>query len=100
MKIGDYVVATKWRDGDPADHFCVGFFDHWCGDRCVVVDSKGVPFRATGFRRWARVSPVRGQLILNARCVIETSGRSVWWWFRQPLATLRQAAATAKEGEK
>ena len=22
---GDYVLATKYADGDPRDHFCVGF---------------------------------------------------------------------------
>lgn len=24
---GDYVLATKYFDGDPADQFCVGIYD-------------------------------------------------------------------------
>jgi len=27
MKHGDYVLATKYRDGDPQDHWAVGFYD-------------------------------------------------------------------------
>ena len=26
MKFGDYVVGAKYRDGDPGDPWCVGFY--------------------------------------------------------------------------
>ena len=42
---GDYVLATKYRDGDPADHFCIGYhdrtFDHFGHDFHLVVDADG-----------------------------------------------------------
>jgi len=31
IKKGDYVLATKYSDGDPKDHFAVGFFDKMRG---------------------------------------------------------------------
>ena len=27
LKKGDYVLATKFSDGNPADNWCVGFYD-------------------------------------------------------------------------
>ena len=39
---GDYVLATKYRDGDPCDHFVVGFFGMlqiplWLGYLVVII---------------------------------------------------------------
>lgn len=63
-KVGDYVVATKYADGDPGDHFCVGYYqgwyDHFGQPRHLVVDGSGKSFRANGFRRVAKVSSERG----------------------------------------
>lgn len=53
---GNYVLATKWGDGDPQDEFCIGFFDRYerptsLSGRYFVLDDKGSQFRANGFRR-------------------------------------------------
>ena len=86
---GDYVLATKWSDGDPRDHWCVGFFIgvlHKTGkDRFEVGDENGNLFRFNGFRRIKKISAERGQWILERKEVIEQSGKSVWGWLRMPM---------------
>ena len=52
---GDYVLATKYSDGDPADHWCVGFYiGPGLHGRQFVGDENGGPgpngFRFSGFR--------------------------------------------------
>ena len=83
---GDYVLATKWSDGHPQDHWCIGFFSHMLReDRYIVVDDKGVPFRANGFRRAKRISQRRGKWLLDNAKDIELSGKSLWGWLRMPM---------------
>lgn len=83
---GDYVLATKYSDGDPGDQWCVGFYDgrlHSVDpDRHFVVDEDGKQFRGNGFRRVAIISRERGEFILRNRDTIEWGGRSLWWWKR------------------
>jgi hypothetical protein len=80
---GDYVLATKWSDGDPQDAWCVGFFSHMlCEDRYIVVDGEDKPFRANGYRRAKRISFKRGSWLLSKSKEIEMSSRSVWGWLR------------------
>ncbi len=84
---GDYVLASKYRDGDPRDHFAVGYFTGMLAhtsppDRFNVVDDKGERFRGNGFRRCERISHRVGGLIVDNLSRIEQSGRSVWWWRR------------------
>jgi hypothetical protein len=91
---GDYVVATKYADGDPGDHFCVGFYDsfydHYGKARHVVVDSEGKPFRANGFRKARKVSSRRGTWMVRHLAHIESmkDRYSVWHWWRAPWAEL------------
>lgn len=81
MNKGDYVLATKWHDGDPGDQWAVGFFDRVLReDRFIVVDSKGRSFRANGFRRIKKISAERGAWLLAHTQEIEMSGRSLWGW--------------------
>lgn len=90
LREGDYVLATKYRDGDPGDHFAVGFYlkplitayDLPGENRHIVVDSNGNPFRANGFRRVKKISKERGEWLLSHIKEIETGMRSVWWWAR------------------
>lgn len=94
VRPGDYVVATKYSDGDPGDGFCIGFYDcakefngncrHW------VVDGKGAQFRANGFRRVARVGNKRGAwLVSNIKMIEAFKDRySVWHWCRAPWRVL------------
>jgi len=79
---GDYVLATKYDDGDPCDHFCVGFFRGMlCGDRYMVEDDKGQLFRANGFRRCERIDDRTGAVICRAVPIIgDKRGKSLWWW--------------------
>lgn len=86
IKHGDYVLATKYTDGDPKDHFCVGFFAGECGQyatpRYDIIDSDGKLFRGNGFRRVKKISKERGEFILRNAATIEQGSKSVWWWAR------------------
>ena len=44
LQKGDYVLATKWHDGDSRDQWCCGFFEGMTehdNPRYEVVDSEG-----------------------------------------------------------
>ena len=90
IAIGDYVLATKYSDGDPQDHWVVGFFDgvtspHYDPARYNVVDSDGQQFRGNGFRRVEKITEETGLWLLNHVDEITQSGRSVWDFANQPL---------------
>jgi hypothetical protein len=71
---GDYVLGTKYSDGDPGDPWAVGFYDGiQYGDRHMVKDSAGKQIRAGGFRAVVRIPYAVGAwLLANAR-VLESS---------------------------
>lgn len=98
---GDYVLATKFFDGDPCDHFFVGFFrEMLCGDRYLVEDGNGRLARASGFRRCERISERVGRALVAAMPFIgDRPGRSVWWW-RRNLKALERIAAAQDGGEE
>lgn len=80
---GDYVLATKWLDGDPCDHFVVGYFKEMLDDRFLVEDGNGNLFRANGFRRCERISERVGRVLVEAIPLIsDRTGRSIWYWRR------------------
>lgn len=58
--IGDYVLATKYSDGDPGDHWALGFYagtmPEYTPPRHDVVGSDGKSIRGNGFRC---VRPIR-----------------------------------------
>jgi hypothetical protein len=89
LKKGDYVIATKYSDGDAQDHWCVGFFDcqhgHFGETRYIVVDETGIPFRRNGFRRIAKIKQQRGKWIVDNMKKIELSGLSVWNFYKCPI---------------
>jgi hypothetical protein len=89
LNAGDYVLATKWHDGDPQDQWCVGFYDATLeksgGDRYMVVDAEGNQFSGNGFRRVKKISADRGSWILQHKKEIESSGLSLWGWVRLPM---------------
>ena len=92
LQRGDYVLATKYSDGDPHDHFVVGFIgdrlDYATGVRYQVVDGNGQQFRHNGFRRCERISAETGKTIVEHMKFIEMGAKNVWWWKRH-LAILR-----------
>ena len=92
MKHGDYVLATKYSDGDPGDQFCIGFYagpNLGHPDRHDIIDKQGVLFRANGFRRVEKLTGKRGNALVRIFEVIEASGKSLWWWKHQSYATMR-----------
>lgn len=90
---GDYVLASKYFDGDPQDHWCVGFYKEsymHCGFelRHIVVNGDGLSFRHNGFRRVARISAKRGDWMVRNFGSIELSSRSVWHFARCKMSEL------------
>lgn len=111
LEHGDYVLATKYEDGDPGDQFAVGFFAGMLakvgGDRYLVVDDRGRQFRGNGFRRCEKISKERGQWLVAHMQEIEASmsefrydeygtrhGRSVWDWAALPMYTASDRRGT------
>ena len=82
LKQGDYVLATKYHDGDPGDQWAVGFYDRplvkGSSIRHLVVDNEGKQFRRNGFRRVEKISHARGEFIVSHQADIEAS----WRWYR------------------
>ena len=85
-RLGDYVLATKFHDGDPGDHWAIGFFTgilpKCTGDRYMVADIDGNQFRGNGFRRVKKINSERGRWLLEHREDITGGVRSLWWWVR------------------
>ena len=65
LEQGDYVFATKYSDGDPADGWILGFYDgilpKVVGDRYMVVDGHGMQGRNNGYRRAEKISEELGR---------------------------------------
>ena len=97
--IGDYVLATKWSDGDPCDHFCVGFFSGKDRDRYKVVDADGNLFRANGFRRCETITQEEGELILSLK-IGDQTGPSVWWHLKKIRGIEAQSEAKGPTDEE
>lgn len=64
MKPGDYVLATKYADGDPGDMWALGFYEGERNGRYYVADSMGKTIRPNGFRRVARIRKDVGRWML------------------------------------
>ena len=86
IESGDYVLATKYSDGDSGDQWCVGFYDSMLGERHRVVDANGDQFRYGGFRRVTKISKERGEFIIQNTALIESSSRSLYWWLRRKMS--------------
>lgn len=82
---GDYVLATKYKDGAPQDEWCVGFFSGMLGSRFMVVDAQGQSIRGNGFRRVKKITAIRAQWLLENKENISMSNRSLWGWFRKAM---------------
>jgi hypothetical protein len=76
---GDYVLATKYDDGDPLDGYAIGFFDSYLGKgsgyRYMIVDSAGRQYRGNGFRRAERISYEMGDWLVANRAAFEALSR-------------------------
>ena len=91
LTAGDYVLATKYSDGDPQDQWSIGFFDSMLpkagGDRFMITDLAGNQFRGNGFRRAEKIDRERGDWLLARAKEIERLGQSLWWWVEQPMGS-------------
>ena len=79
-QIGDYVLATKYSDGDPCDQFAVGFFAGMTHHgRFLVVYDEGRDFKLTGFRRMEPITQDEGRALLRLMPEIsDRPGPSLW----------------------
>lgn len=90
MRIGEYVLATKFSDGDPQDQWCVGFYNRKLMERNLVIDNAGKNFRANGFRKIMRITQAEGKYLVDHIKDIEESGNGLWkilWSLRRPKST-------------
>jgi hypothetical protein len=66
--IGDYVLATKYSDGDPGDNWALGFYAgpmlEYVPPRYNIVGSDGKSIRGNGFRKIARIRKDVGRWLL------------------------------------
>ncbi len=85
----DYVLATKWSDGDPQDQWCVGFFVGMLpkvnGDRYEVARANGALFRGNGFRRVEKITEEQGLFLLEHHQQIQNDTQSLWEWLDQAI---------------
>lgn len=65
LAVGDYVLATKYDDGDPGDPWALGWYHGERGGRHFVKDNAGNQIRPGGFRRVARVRKDVGRWLLE-----------------------------------
>lgn len=73
VKEGDYVLATKYEDGDPADAWGIGYYAGFHNDRHYVIDAQGKQIRMNGFRRVAAISQDYGTWLWHNRKELEAS---------------------------
>ena len=79
---GDYVLATKFNDGDPGDNWAVGFYDREENGRHFVTDNNGNQIRASGYRRVGRITTEYGNWLLGvaAKVLEQSPPGSVTLW--------------------
>ena len=90
LPVGSYVLATKWEDGDPGDHFFVGFVSGYTRHgRYLIADGDGKIQRANWFRRAEKITADEGAaLVAMIPGIQDRNGQSLWWH----LARIRETA--------
>lgn len=101
---GDYVLATKYADGDPGDAWALGFYDCERGGRHYVVDGKGRQIRGNGYRRVGRIRRDVGRWLLEtAAKPLETSPpgvMSLWTMLTDQAHDLEEDREAGKKAGK
>ena len=80
MEKHEYVLATKYSDGHPKDHWAVGWYKQeldYRGVRYDIVDENGLSFRGNGFRRMKKICHECGTFLVENRHLIESCRFSV-----------------------
>lgn len=87
--IGEYVLGTKWSDGDPQDPWAIGFLSEIHETSYVryftVTHADGRIIRS-GLRKVRKISQDRGKWLLENSRMIEESGRRLGYWLRYPMS--------------
>lgn len=99
IKVGDYVLATKYSDGDIRDQYAVGLVSEILDDRyVVVVDGNGTSLCAGGFRYAKRITKEECDLLLTALPLFELFGSppTVWRHLTDIRNQLREIQARMK----
>lgn len=78
LQKGDYVLVTKYSDGDPYDHWFVGFYSHTTGDRHHVTDGQGQMPRQNGFRRIQKIDEPIGRWFVENKDDIKGMTTNIW----------------------
>jgi hypothetical protein len=76
--IGDYVLATKWQDGNSKDHWHVGYFSKEDQGRYFVNDSNGKCVRPSGFRKCQKIHPAIGAYLIENSDAISSIKLDLW----------------------
>lgn len=92
MKPGDYVLATRWSDGNPREPFYIGFllntYKTSGQTRYLLCNKDGTAPKGmtNGFRRCEKISEETGALLVKAIPIFEqgATARSLWYWKRNP----------------
>ena len=81
-KLGDYVLASKYSDGDVNDPWFIGFVGGKCRfnpDKYTLVDNDGnFLYREGGFRRAKKITPEIGKKLLENADLITSMNTSIW----------------------
>lgn len=78
--IGDYVLATKYSDGDPGDAWALGFYAGNVEDRHLVNDAAGLAIRLGGYRRVGRIPTEIGNWLWANRDNLERAPLKISLW--------------------
>ena len=65
LEKGDYVLATKWYDGDPGDAWAIGFYDCELRGRHYVLNGAGEQIRHNGYRAAGCITREVGEWLIN-----------------------------------
>lgn len=84
FKKGDYVLGTKYSDGDPHDGWAVGFVSEMAYEEgAKIVDNQGkIIGRFNGFRRVKKINGPRGDWLCRNAQKFESLPHSMWHYFR------------------
>ena len=103
MNKGEYVFATKYSDGDPGDHWAVGFYSGVRSKgRYGVADAEGNELRHNGFRRIGLITPEVGEWLLSVATELERAppgAVNLWGMLRIPDSLVLDASNAPPEGE-
>ena len=78
VQLGDYVLATKYHDGDPKDGFAIGYvLNNVYPYRIQVRGSDGQQIGGS-YRRYKKIDGEFGQWIVKNIARIEDGSKSLW----------------------